>query len=98
MFNISKETTKKELISIDGVSEAVRRAQGINLSGGVSNSVEFCTNMFKMPQLPTLLEAYRRQADLAAVVAEFKDHIDDSLATAESLEVISEENNVEYEC
>lgn len=59
VFNISKETTKKELISIEGVSEHVRRMQGINLSAGATNAVEFTTGMFKMPTMIQWLEAYR---------------------------------------
>lgn len=63
VFNISKETTKKELISIDGVSEHTRRMQGINLSGGATNAVEFTTGMFKMPTMIQWLEAYRNREE-----------------------------------
>jgi hypothetical protein len=31
---------------------------GINLSGGVTNSVEFCTGMFKMPTMSEWLIAF----------------------------------------
>lgn len=88
VFNISKETTKKELVSIEGVPESVRRLQGINLSGGATNAVEFCTNMFHMPQPAQLLEAYRRQHELDKVALEMRDWVDDSKALASVVDAI----------
>lgn len=88
VFNISKETTKKELVSIDGVSDSVRRLQGINLSGGASNAVEICTGLFKMPQLTQLLEAYQRQDNLAKVIEDMQERIDDSSGAADTLAVL----------
>lgn len=79
VFNISKETTKKELVSIDGVSEYVRRMQGINLSGGATNSVEFCSAMFGMPSLDKMLEAFVR-----------KDTFDNIVESYESIGVVEE--------
>lgn len=86
VFNISKETTKKELISIEGVTEGVRRMQGINLSGGASNAVEFCTGMFHMPQMTQWIEAYRRKDQLAQVAIELREWIDDGAGAAESVD------------
>lgn len=60
VFNISKETTATELCSIEGIPEEIHRAQGINLSAGHTNAVEFTTVMFKAPSLDTLLEAYKQ--------------------------------------
>ena len=68
VFNISKETTKKELISIEGVSEHTRRMQGINLSGGATNAVEFTTGMFGMPSMLQWLEAYQRHREYGDAV------------------------------
>lgn len=85
VFNISKETTKKELISIEGVTESVRRMQGINFSGGATNAVEFCTSMFKMPQMHQWLEAYRRQDELEKVANDMKDWIDDNAGAADTV-------------
>jgi hypothetical protein len=56
--NISQETTWRELGEIDGVTEDVRRAQGINLSGGFSNAVEFSVNMLRVPDFMQLLDAF----------------------------------------
>lgn len=61
VFNISKETTRKELISITGVSEAARRRQGINLSGGHVNAVEIGTELFGLPSLEQMLTAFTHQ-------------------------------------
>ncbi len=58
VFNISKQTTFRELIEIVGVSERTLRAQGINLSGGQTNAVEFCTEMFGMPTQAEMLTAF----------------------------------------
>lgn len=58
VFNISKATTKKEITSIKGIDLQTQKMQGINLSGGHTNAVEFCTTMFKFPQLETLLEFF----------------------------------------
>jgi hypothetical protein len=97
VFNISKETTRKELISVDGVSESVRRMQGINLSGGATNAVEFCTGMFKMPQMTQWLEAYQRQDELAKVAEDMREWIDDSAGAAEAVAAIIEHSREESE-
>lgn len=94
-FNISKETTKKELISIEGVSEQTRRMQGINLSGGATNSVEFVTGLFNAPQMTTWLKAYRQQSSMQAVAAEHYRSINDSAGSAVALSKIKEETEEE---
>jgi hypothetical protein len=60
-FNISKATTHKELCKIQGVTEAVQRQQGLNLSGGHTNAVEFCTDLFKLPSMETLLKSFEEK-------------------------------------
>jgi hypothetical protein len=60
-FNISKETTSKELIKIDGVSNRTQRIQGINLSGGATNSYEVCVELFGMPTLDQWLAEFGAQ-------------------------------------
>ena len=49
--NASRETTAKELIEIQGVSDQVRRSAGINLSGGNTNAIEVMTDLFNVPTL-----------------------------------------------
>lgn len=58
VYNLSKSTTHKELIAIEGVSETVRRQQGINLSGGITNSYEFCVDMYGLPNMDLLLKSF----------------------------------------
>jgi hypothetical protein len=59
VFNISKETTTKELCSIDGLSfDDIVRHESINLSGGFTNSVAFMTRMCAAPTLLKIDEAF----------------------------------------
>lgn len=58
VMNISKETTHRELIGIEGVSLYDRKMAGINLSGGQTNAVEVATTLFGLPQLDQLLDAF----------------------------------------
>jgi hypothetical protein len=58
VFNISKETTKRELVSIDGIQPYTQKMQGINLSAGHTNAVEFCCTMLQFPQLKDLLNDF----------------------------------------
>jgi len=60
VFNISKATTSKELCRIQGIDEDTQRKQGINLSGGVTNAVEFCVALYSLPNMDTMLEAFRK--------------------------------------
>lgn len=60
-LNVSKETTSKELISIEGVNEFTTKMQTINLSGGVANAVEFSTKCFGLPELEDWLKEYNNQ-------------------------------------
>lgn len=59
VLNISKETTHLELVEIKGVPEIVQRQQGINLSGGATNSVEVACALYGLPGLETMLESFR---------------------------------------
>jgi len=64
VFNISRETTSKELVKIVGVSEEQQRMQGINMSGGHTNAVEWCTSLLGLPQLDTMLSSYQRSKEV----------------------------------
>lgn len=64
VFNMSRTTTVRELIEIQGVRDHTRRIQGLNLSGGRSNAVEFCTEIFKLPSLPDLSKIYDQQKNM----------------------------------
>lgn len=60
-FNISKETTSKEVIEVEGITETVMRMQNINLSGGQTNALEYCQVMFGFPNLNTVLEQFDKK-------------------------------------
>jgi hypothetical protein len=57
-FNVSKETTAKELVKIEGVTNRTQRVQGINLSGGATNAYEVCVDLFKMPSMDEWLREF----------------------------------------
>lgn len=59
-MNISKETTKRELSVIDGVSEKMRRIQGINMIGGDTNAVEIACGLYGVPSFNEMLDAFNR--------------------------------------
>lgn len=61
VFGISKETTKKELTSVEGIDETTKRMCTINLSAGHVNAVEICTNLLGMPSLDQMLEAFNKE-------------------------------------
>lgn len=61
VMNISKFTTHRELVSIDGVPDAIRRRFGFNLAGGHVNAVEICHDIFKMPTHDQMLVSYLRK-------------------------------------
>jgi hypothetical protein len=95
VFNISKETTKKELVSIEGVGEYVRRMQGINLSAGATNSVEFCSAMFGMPSLDKMLEAFVRKDTFDNIVESYES-IGISDEPAAPVEEVDDFENMEF--
>lgn len=58
VMNMARNTTVKELISIEGVTDYTRRMMGLNLSGGATNAVEICCNLFSMPSLVEMYDAF----------------------------------------
>ncbi len=54
--NVSKTTTKRELISIEGIEEHTARMNNINLVLGPVNAIEYSVEMFSLPQPDRLLE------------------------------------------
>lgn len=58
--NVSKSTTAREVIDIEGIDEDVFKLENINLLGGQTNSLEYCQTMFKFPDLPSVLEQYKK--------------------------------------
>jgi hypothetical protein len=58
-LNIAKETTRRILCRIDGVTEFTQRMQGINVSGGDTNAAEYCQTLFGLPDYTDVLVHYR---------------------------------------
>lgn len=70
VFNVSKETTSKELIEIIGTDgqvypEWMVKMQTINFSGGQTNAAQFCQQMYKLPSFSDLLTAFKQDKGLA---------------------------------
>ena len=65
MANQSRETTIIELISIEGVSEEVRRRAGVNLTAGRVNAMEIANELFLMPDKDVVLEAFLKRMNAA---------------------------------
>lgn len=57
-LNVSKSTTVREVIGMDGVDEHTFRMQNINLMGGRINGLEYAQTMFGLPKPGELLAAY----------------------------------------
>lgn len=54
MLNVSKTTTRREIVTIHGVDEKTFRLQNINLCSGAVNSLEYCQTMFRFPSVVEL--------------------------------------------
>lgn len=54
--NVSKDTTRRELLSIDGMNLEDYRLKNINLFFGHVNAVDYCTSMFKFPTIKELID------------------------------------------
>lgn len=61
ILNISHETTWRELVKIEGVSDKARRRIGINLTGGPNNAVEICREVYKLPNFETFYTYVQEQ-------------------------------------
>lgn len=58
LFNISKETTVRELSAIRGVDPYIQRMCGVNMTGGHTNAIEICSEIFKLPEPFSVLEMF----------------------------------------
>lgn len=57
--NVSKATTKREVITVEGVDEYTFRMQNINLMSGRVNGLEYAQTMFGLPTPFELLAMYQ---------------------------------------
>ena len=58
VYNISKETTSKEIMWIEGIPEEVYQTQNMLLTTGHVDAVEWCTNMLGFPKLTDVLQHF----------------------------------------
>lgn len=63
--NVSKETTRYELIGIEDVDEQVFRLANINMLSGPPNAIQYCTTMFGFPTAAALLAQYQAEKKTA---------------------------------
>ena len=61
VLNVSKATTVRELIDIEGIPMDSIKLNNINLMSGSANSIPYCINMFNMPNHKELLELYENK-------------------------------------
>lgn len=59
--NVSRATTKREIISISGIEEETFRLQNINAMFGHINAIEYAVMMFNAPTPQQLLERFTNQ-------------------------------------
>ncbi len=57
VFNVSKRTTKTEVIRIEGMSDYRQRINMLNFSAGPTNAVQICNDMFDMPTMDQWLNS-----------------------------------------
>lgn len=56
ILNVSKGTTRREIVNIDTIEETTFRLQNINLSSGNVNALEYGHTMFGLPSLDELAD------------------------------------------
>ena len=52
--NVSKDTTHRELLAVEGKEKNFFKIENINLMFGPINVIQYCVNMFDMPTLEEL--------------------------------------------
>ena len=58
ILNVSKETTKRELCKIQGISEFSQRITGLNMTNAQGNAVEIAHNILNMPTFDEMLKNF----------------------------------------
>jgi hypothetical protein len=59
--NVSKATTVREITNIEGVDTFTQKMQGINLSAGNINAVEWCSTMYNFPTMKIMLSMFENE-------------------------------------
>ena len=58
ILNVSKETTRRELCKIKGVSEFTQRSSGLDMTNAFGNAVQISHNVLKTPTLDSMLDIF----------------------------------------
>lgn len=58
--NVSKDTTHREIIDIEGIARDIFKIQNMNLAYGITNSIEYSMVMFNLPSLFSLVHNIER--------------------------------------
>lgn len=53
--NVSKDTTHREIIAVEGIDISTLKKQSINALYGPINAIEYCSTMFKFPTVYEML-------------------------------------------
>ena len=64
--NVSKDTTSKQVLEIEGVDKDLFKLQNINLMFGKVNSIEYCNTMFNFPKPMEMLQHIKDKEDKIA--------------------------------
>ena len=59
--NVSKDTTSKEVLDIEGIDKDIFRIKNLNLMFGKINTLDYCKYMLDMPSLAELDELYNKK-------------------------------------
>jgi hypothetical protein len=60
---VSKDTTHREILHIEGVDVSEFKKQNINLLYGPTNAVEYCSTMMNFPTLYQLEKLVKRKIE-----------------------------------
>jgi hypothetical protein len=72
-LNTSKETTVREPMRIEGISEEVYRAENMGLSGGHVNATPWCMNMLNFPTLEETMVEFMKDHPEAKLKVTFEE-------------------------
>ena len=59
--NVSKDTTMREIVTIEGIDKDDFKLNNINLIFGKVNHVDYVTSMMNFPTLQTLADMVRKE-------------------------------------
>lgn len=63
--NVSKDTTHRELIAVNGITKALFKLQNMNLMYGKTNALEYCQTIHKMPSLYEAVNHFEKEEIIA---------------------------------